>query len=157
MNKKGGNRITLGKIVGVIFIIWLLSVLANMGNDDYEQDRYEYDEKVFSNISSSENKILNENLKKYADKKGYDINLTYADTLDVIDTLNSGKKYDAIFLSNSVWLSWLDSSVVKTSSLRSTSITPVIFGIKESKARELGFVDKKVYTIIQGLLRKSTL
>ena len=146
MNKKGGNRITLGKIVGVIFIIWLLSVLANMGNDDYEQDRYEYDEKVFSIISSSENKILNENLKKYADKKGYDINLTYADTLDVIDTLNSGKKYDAIFLSNSVWLSWLDSSVVKTSSLRSTSITPVIFGIKESKARELGFVDKKVYT-----------
>mgnify|MGYP007032390303 CR=1 FL=1 len=37
-------------------------------------------------------------------------------------------------------------SDVKTTNLRSTSITPVIFGIKESKAKELGFVGKKVYT-----------
>ena len=49
-------------------------------------------------------------------------------------------------MSNSIWLSMLDSNTVKTSNLRSTSITPVIFGIKESKAKELGFVGKKVYT-----------
>ena len=48
-------------------------------------------------------------------------------------------------MSNSIWLSMLDSSV-KTSNLRSTSITPVIFGIKDSKAENLGFKNKKVYT-----------
>ena len=40
------------------------------------------------------------------------IKITYADTLDIIDRLNSGDKYDAIFVSNSMWLSMLDSSVV---------------------------------------------
>ena len=40
----------------------------------------------------------------------------------------------------------LDSSKVKTSSLRSTSITPVVFGIKDSIAEKLGFKNKKVYS-----------
>ena len=29
---------------------------------------------------------------------------------------------------------------------KSTSINPVVFGIKKSKAQELGFIDKEVYT-----------
>jgi Ca-activated chloride channel family protein len=33
---------------------------------------------------------------------------------------------------------------VKTSNLKSTSITPIVFGIKESTARNLGLIDKKV-------------
>ena len=37
----------------------------------------------------------------------------------------------------------LDSSV-KTSNLKSTSITPIVFGIKKSKAKELGLIDKDV-------------
>ena len=51
--------------------------------------------------------------------------VTSYDTLDLIDELHSGKKYDAILLSNSIWLSMLDSNIVHTSNLRSTSITPI--------------------------------
>ncbi len=68
------------------------------------------------------------------------------DTLDIIDELNNGEKYDAILMSNSIWLRMLDSNVVHTSSLRSTSISPIIFGIKKSKAEQLGFISKDVYT-----------
>jgi len=147
MNKKKNNGLTIF-IVFAIFIYWLFSTINNVfisigDNDDYY---YEYNDKTFSIIASSDNKILDNSIKEYAKKKGIDIHIQYGDTLDIIDELNSGKKYDAIFVSNSIWLSMLDSSVVKTSSLRSTSITPIIFGIKESKAEELGLKNKKVYT-----------
>ena len=59
--------------------------------------------------------------------------------------LNSGEKYDAVWLSNSIWGYMLDSSV-KLSNSKSTSINPVVFGIKKSKANELGFIGKDVYT-----------
>lgn len=148
MRKNDGN-ISAGRIIFCIMsIITILAILQNFNfgrNYDYDYD-YEYDDKVFSIISSSENKVLDESLKNYAKSKKYEINIVYVDTLEVIDRLNSGEKYDAIMMSNSIWLSLLDSSKVKTSSLKSTSITPVIFGIKDSKAEELEFKNKEVYT-----------
>ena len=137
-------------VIIIVALTWILNKMDNLGifnHDNYDNnDRYSYDDKTFSIVASSDNKVLDESLKNYAKKKGYDIRIDYKDTLDIIDELNSGKKYDSILVSNSMWLSMLDSSVVKTSSLRSTSITPVIFGIKASKAKELGFVGKSVKT-----------
>ena len=137
----------------IIFGFIFLNIIFDSVDDidyDYDDEDYipkeKYNDKTFSIISSSENKILDESLRKFASKNNIDIAITYTDTLNVVDKLNSGEKYDAILMSNSIWLSMLDSNTVKTSNLRSTSITPVIFGIKESKARELGFVGKKVYT-----------
>ncbi len=144
-NNKGKDKSYWWVIIGIIAIIFFIENVNNDNDNDYD-DNYEYNESVFKIISSSENKILDSSIRKYADKKGYDIDIIYADTLEVIDRLNSGEKYDAIFMSNSIWLSSLDSSKVKTSSLRSTSITPVIFGIKDSKAESLGFKNKKIYT-----------
>ncbi len=141
--KKGkSNKLILYIIIGILAFAFINSII----DDEDIDNEYEYSDKIFKIISSSENKILDSSIKEYASKKGYDIVINYADTLEVIDRLNSGIKYDAIFMSNSIWLSSLDSSVVKTSSLRSTSITPVIFGIKDSKAESLGFKDKKIYT-----------
>ena len=125
----------------IIFIIFIMVIRCN--KDD---DIPAYDEKTFYIISSSENKLLDESLTKFAKSKGYDIKITYDDTLEIVNRLNNGEKYDAVFISNSIWLSMLDSSKVKTSLLRSTSITPVIFGIKNSKAEKLGFKNRKVYT-----------
>ena len=146
MKKKGLSMVEIIAIIVIVAIFLNIIVPAFSNNDEGYDDNPTYSDKVFSIISSSENSILDSSIKSYADKKGYDLNITYVDTLDIIDKLNSGEKYDAVFMSNSIWLSWFDSSVVKTSSLRSTSITPVIFGIKKSKAEELGFVGKKVYT-----------
>ncbi len=141
--KKNNNK----KNNWFLYLIIIFVFILIMKNCDAEKPNLpEYDEKTFYIISSSENKILDSSLKEYAKSKHYDISITYADTLEIIDRLNSGEKYDAVFMSNSLWLSLLDSSKVKTSLLRSTSITPIIFGIKNSKAEELGFKNKKIYT-----------
>ena len=59
--------------------------------------------------------------------------------------INQGENYDAVWLSNSIWGYMLDSSVSLSNS-KCTSINPVVFAIKKSKAQELGFVDKVIYT-----------
>lgn len=133
-------------IIFILIFIWIANKISFIFSNNENNNEYNYSDKTFSIIASSDNKILNSSIMEYANKKGYDVNINYYDTLDIVDLLNSGKKYDAIMVSNSMWLSMLDSSVVKTSSLRSTSITPIIFGIKDSKAEELGFKNKKVYT-----------
>ena len=83
-------------------------------------------------------------IKDYAKRNDIDVLVDYADNLAIVELLNSGRKYDAIWSSNSIWLDMLDSSVVKTSNLKSTCITPIVFGIKKSTAERLGLIDKKV-------------
>ncbi len=142
-SKNKGSRFFIYLIIGIIFV----SIINSIFNDDYDYDNeHSYSSNVFKIYASNDNKIIDEAIRNYAKKKGFKIDIIYADTIDMVDNLNSGEKYDAIFVSNSIWLRMLDSNVVKTSSLRSTSITPIVFGIKESKAKELGFIGKKVYT-----------
>ncbi len=115
----------------------------------------------FRIIASQENEEVIENkIIPYAEKMGYDIDVEYAGTLDIIQELNSGEQYDAVWLSNSIWGYMLDDSVSLTNS-KFTNISPIIFGIKKSKAQELGFIGKKIYTqdivnsISQGKLKFS--
>ncbi len=99
----------------------------------------------FRLISSSENSDLENILKDFANKNDINLTIDYAGTIDIMDKLNSGAEYDAVWTSNSIWLYMLDKNVsVKNS--KSTSINPVVFGIKKSKAEELGFINKDVYT-----------
>ena len=80
-----------------------------------------------------------------ARKNNIKLSIDYAGTIDIMEKLNSKEQYDAVWTSNSIWLYMLDKSVsVKNS--KSTSINPVVFGIKKSKAKELGFIDKEVST-----------
>ena len=145
--KKNNKNVSLIKFIIILFVgLWLYNEITSFLGIGIYENEHEYNDKSFYVIASNDNKILDESLKKYANKKGYDIVIEYDDTLEIVDRLNSGEKFDAVFASNSIWLSMLDSSVVKTSSLRSTSISPIIFGIKDSKAEELGFKNKKVYT-----------
>ena len=97
-------------------------------------------------IASSENQDLEPIIKQYVKNKDYDVNIEYAGTLDIMQKLNSGDEYyDAVWVSNSIWLYMLDDSV-KISDSKYTSINPVVFAITKSKAEELGFTNKTVYT-----------
>ncbi|MBR1802452.1 MAG: VWA domain-containing protein [Clostridia bacterium] len=102
-------------------------------------------DKTFRMISSSENEDLEPVIQSYAKSKGYHIDIQYAGTLDIMQNLNNGEAYDAVWLSNSIWMYMLDSNI-RTSNSKCTSINPVIFGITKSKAKELGFIGKTVYT-----------
>ena len=131
----------------IIAIILVYGVISALGDSlSNHKDGYEpYSDKVFKLISSSENEVLDDEIQDFAKKEDIDLNIEYADTLDIIDRLNSGEKFDAVWVSNSIWLYRVDSSVVSVKNSKSTSITPIAFGIKKSKAEELGFTNKDVY------------
>jgi len=143
-DKKEG--LSLGKFLLIVFVFYFMYILI-IGNiegtkkDNSSDNRYS--DSVFSIITTPENKVLESTIKDYAKKEDFDVEISYADNLEIVDILNSGEKYDAVWSSNSIWLDMLDSSV-KTSNLKSTSITPVVFGIKKSVAESLNLINKDV-------------
>ena len=129
-------------ILFVVFFYLLINSILDKSND-YNGDGYSYSDRVFSLITTPENKPLESVIKKYADDNDFDVTIIYADNIEIVEKINAGEKYDAIWASNSIWLDMIDSSV-KVSNFKSTSITPIVFGIKKSVAERLGLVDKDV-------------
>ena len=139
-----------GIAIWIFAIIMLIIIVSNSrGSDNSSKKISAFKSKSSNNlniISSSENKDLEQIIANYANTKGYKVNIEYAGSLDIMQKLNNGEQYDAVWLSNSIWMYMLDSSKVTTKDSKCTSINPVIFGITKSKAKELGFIGKTVYT-----------
>ncbi len=149
MNKNGKNGFsTFVKVLVIFFgIIFFISCVNSfLGIDEItDKEDYVYDKEALNIISSSENEVLDSSIKYVAKKNGIKLNIVYADTLDIISYLNNGEKYDAVWSANSIWNYKLNKNVSLSES-KSMSINPVIFGIKKSKAEELGFVGKDIKT-----------
>ena len=141
--KNNSNK--TGWIILVIVIIAYL-FLDGIGDSVLNEiDKLSFDSGTFRIIASTENKDIENVVLNYARQNNLDVSIDYAGTLEIMDKLNAGEKYDAVWTSNSIWLYMLDSSVsIKNS--KSTSVNPVVFGITKSKAESLGFVGKEVYT-----------
>lgn len=146
-NTKVGLVVAEVIFILIIIIAGVIELVDNSGLLDDKKNNITnpFTKNTFNIIASQENKDLEEVIQNYARTKKYDINIKYAGTLDIMDKLNSGEKYDAVWISNSIWLYMLDSNV-KVSNSKYTSINPIVFGIKKSKAKELGFTDKTVKT-----------
>ncbi len=139
------NNFSFGKMISLALIIYIgFAIFHSVFERTNDGDSTAYSDSVFSLITTPENKVLEETLEKFARRNTFDISITYADNLDIVDKLNAGEKYDAIWASNSIWLDMIDKEKVSTSNLKSTSITPITFGIKKSKVEELGLKNKKV-------------
>ena len=140
-------------IIFVAMMIALLVLMQEKNVEEYveniegveENGETVIAERSLKIISSTENKELEFLVKEFADNNDVDIEIDYAGTLEIMDKLNNGDKYDAVWASNSIWLYMLDENVNVTD-MKSTNINPVIFAIKESKAYELNFVGRDIYT-----------
>ena len=150
-NNKNSKIIAL-----VIVLICIILFIGSYIEDAIENMIYKVEDRIgttignyssstFKIISSQENENLEEIVKDYARQKGYDVDIEYAGTLEIVQKINNGEQYDAVWLSNSIWGYMLNGTSLSNS--KCTSINPVIFGIKKSKADELGFVGKEVYTV----------
>ena len=144
-NQKG---ITLVRTIVIIIAILIIAGIGIAAQEEIEEGINSFisnDSSEFKIISSTENKDLEPVIRKYARNNNIDLDIEYAGTIDIMDKINGGEKFDAVWTSNSIWLYMLNnSSKVKNS--KSTSINPVVFGIKKSKANELGFIGKDIYT-----------
>ncbi len=126
----------------IIFVIYfIVSILFSAGKGIYNSLAGD----TFRILSSSENRDIEPIIKKYFKNKKIKVDIDYAGTIEIMDKMNNNEDYNAIWASNSIWLYMLnDSSKVIDS--KSTSINPVVFGIKKSVAEKLDFIDKEVYT-----------
>ena len=110
---------------------------------------------LLSIVSGSENKELEPILSKYTAKNKVKIEVTYLGSLDIMNMLRTGSvPYDALWPASSMWLTMGDKKrILKHTS--SISNTPIVFGITESKARELNLNrdDVKLRDIIDVIER----
>ena len=77
-------------------------------------------------LSSYENSYMESEIRSYARKQGISVDFKYMGDLDIVDELNTNSaSYDAIWISNSMWLYMLDNPYLYSDS-KSVSISPVV-------------------------------
>jgi len=143
-NIKPTTKTVNPKII-VIFIIvfFVLCSIVYYGDEILDNQIFDVKDKTFYLLSSYDNYDFNNHLKEFAYENNIDLVIDYMDDLETIEELEQHSFYDAVWMSNSVWLYMLEDTNVSNS--KSTNINPVVFGIKKSKANELGFVNKDIY------------
>ena len=160
------NGFAVTSVIVAILVLIMLAYISIPKEDSLQNTKEEIgrqtnytDDGRFKILASAENKDLEAIIMNHSKNKKQDVSIEYAGTLDIMNKINRGEQYDAIWISNSIWSYMIDSKVASVKDGKSTSITPVIFGIKKSKAEELGLVGKTVYTkdlvdaISQGKLK----
>ena len=87
-------------------------------------------------VSGSENRELEPILEDFAKSEGVRIEMTYQGSLDIMRLLEGEElPYDAVWPASSLWLDAADTSL-NLKHAESVSITPVVFGIRQSLAQE---------------------
>jgi Ca-activated chloride channel homolog len=70
---------------------------------------------------------------------GLDLNFTYSGTLDALDRIAAGEQFDALWVSHGKYLAMNDALKGKIVAQEKTMLSPVLLGLKASKARALGW------------------
>ena len=135
--------ITTLVVSGVLALLMIVLPPLSEKYDEFKEKRR------FNIISSTSNKFFDEELKAFAHDNKIEVSIDYYGDIEIVDILNSmsknseEKQYDAVWISNSIWLYMLDNSYLVTDS-KSIAINPVVMAVTKSKARELGFSDSEV-------------
>mgnify|MGYP002410556319 CR=1 FL=1 len=91
-------------------------------------------------VSGSENEELEPIIEEYAQKNRVQIQVDYLGSLEIMNLLSQETiDYDAVWPASSIWINMGDVSH-RLKHTQSISTTPVVFGIRESKAKELGLM-----------------
>ena len=141
MNRKKNNPLIFWIVMFVLFMGYLLfgdsddgGIVQQLTNKD-----------TFKILASTSVSSMDKSLVDYGKKNGFNVEIEHYGDLEIVDILNDDSSdYDAVWLSNSIWLYMLNNSYLTTDS-KSIGIVPVVMGIKKSKAVELGFVDRDIY------------
>lgn len=135
----------------LVLIVGLFLLVGCSNSDDKEQSRGEYDfhagsrGELITLVAGSENAELEPIIEEYAQDNQVQVAIDYLGSLDIMRLLQSGDvPYDAVWPASTIWLNMGDTQHILQHE-QTTSITPVVFGIRQSLAEELGFVGEDVY------------
>lgn len=132
------------KIVVWIMIIFIgLLLTKSCGNNDNETIETKTKSKdTFKIIASTSTSSVDNEIIKYGKKNNIKVEIEHYGDLEIVDILNSNSKdYDAVWISNSIWLYMLEKNNITDS--KSIVIDPVVMAVEKSKAKELG-LDKEI-------------
>lgn len=90
-------------------------------------------------LAGSELKDLEPFIPEIKQATGVQIGFEYTGTLDGVDAITAGKQVDAAWFSHGKYLSLIDQSKIKSQS--QIMLSPVVMGIKKTKAQAFGWVD----------------
>lgn len=115
---------------------------AGSGRTDASEDTYGSGGPTLVVASGSENREAADVIKAAAEKAGVTVKMDWMGSLDVMNVLKGGGEgYDAVWPASSMWITMGDGKhIVKDET--STSTTPVVFGVRKSKAVDLGWADE---------------
>ena len=138
-NNKENNRFIPVLIFIIIAYVFIKPFFNIEGSNTKQNDS------TFRILASTSTEKMDDKLIRYGKKKGIKVDIEHYGDLEIVDILNSDSShYDAVWISNSIWLYMLDNSYLTTDS-KSIVIDPVVMAIEKSKAEELGFVSNEVY------------
>lgn len=87
-------------------------------------------------------------LKPYFDKirkaTGVELHMEYIGTLDGAEKLAAGAQYDLAWFSHAKYLSMLEETKHRIHAQEKIMLSPVVLGVKESKARQWGWTDREI-------------
>ncbi|MGN0691149.1 MAG: substrate-binding domain-containing protein [Oscillospiraceae bacterium] len=131
-------------ILSAVLSAGILTSCTEAGKSENSFDGGIFEKETIRILSGSENKELSDILAKCSKKTGIGIEMTYKGSVDIMNELKSGAAdYDAVWPASSIWLSLGDEQHIIKHDM-SISSSPVVFGIKSSLAKELGFTDSDV-------------
>lgn len=142
----------LGKFKLLVFsLLTILTMTAcSMNGNDVKNEKShkhlvvnDYSGDTLKIASGSENAIFNDIIEDYAKENKKNIQIDYLGSLDQMEILSDANtEYDAVWPASSMWIQMADkANPIKHDEV--TNISPVVFGIKKSKAKELGFYGKE--------------
>ncbi len=110
----------------------------------------------FTILSGSENLPLEKIVTDFAKKEDFQVKFKYEGSVDIMLELQKNSlKYDAVWPASGIWIT-LGDQERKVRYAQSIMTSPVVFGIKKSLAKKLGFVgrDIKVSEILKAIREK---
>ncbi len=115
--------------------------LVACGRDgDTAPDAAPADGPVFTVLAGSEIKDVDTQLGEDIRRAtGLNLRFTYTGTLDAIDRLSGGEAFDAVWVSHGKYLAMNPALKARIKAQEKVMLSPVILGVKASKAAELGW------------------
>lgn len=96
---------------------------------------------VLTVLAGSELKDIEPLLPQIAQATGVSLQLRYAGTLEAVEKLQSGEEVDIAWLASNRYAMLVPAAKARIAAAERTMLTPVVLGLKASKAQELGWVD----------------
>lgn len=126
-------------------LMFLVSLLLALTGCALAQPPPEQDSKAFRILADPQYDFLKEEISQIAQKEGVKLSYTALGSVDLMLRMqNQADTVDAVWPADSIWLALGNRDNIVKNTL-SIMRSPVVLGVKRSKAQQLGWANKEVY------------